>query len=64
MKVELLGSSGSKQLVQGRERHMGVDRERNFGGEADTSFGDRLGGILFQAQTSGRKATEKGPGLC
>lgn len=45
-----LGSSGSKQLGQGRERQ--------FGGEADGALGDRLGGILFRAQSSGSKATE------
>lgn len=50
MRMEFLGSSGSKQLGQGRERH--------FGGEADNALGDRLGGILSQAQSSGSKATE------
>lgn len=29
-----------------------------FGGEADTGFSDRLGAILFQAQSSGSKEAE------
>lgn len=58
MRVKFLGSSGSKQLGQGRERCVGVARKRCFGDEANTGFGDRMGGILFQAQNSGSKVTQ------